>query len=105
MAEPNKVETEKKSTATLKLELPADAKLFVDGQPIDGDGAVRNFSTPELPVGRNYYYDMRAETTVNGTPVREEIRLVVRAGDALTHTFGELIAKAQAAKDATVTRK
>ncbi len=96
---------DEKKPASIELELPADASLFVDGRAVPGSGKTRAFATPELPAGRTFFYDMAAEILVDGAAVRQEIRVVVTAGETLKHSFGDLIAKAQSAKPATVATK
>jgi uncharacterized protein (TIGR03000 family) len=103
--EPAAPKAAEKKPASIELELPADATLFVDGRAVPGSGAKRSFATPELPAGRSYYYDMAAEILVDGTPVRQELRVHVAAGETLQHSFGDLIAKAKSAKPATVATK
>lgn len=88
--------------ARLTVELPADAKLYVDGALITGDAAVRNFHTPALPPGRTFYYDLKAELVVGGETVTEEKRVLVKAGDALSQSFDKLIAAAKPATPAAV---
>ena len=89
--------------AQLSIELPADATLYVDGQKTRGEGAVRKFHTPELPTGKSFYYELRAEILVNGKVEVEETRVVVRACDQLSCSFPKLIAAANASKDTLVT--
>jgi uncharacterized protein (TIGR03000 family) len=81
--------------ARLTIEVPADAKLFVDGHLTKTTGASRNFHTPDLKVGSSFFYDIKAEITVDGNTVVEEFRLVVKAGDTLTQSFPKLIAAAK----------
>lgn len=104
MAEPSKPAAEKKP-ASIEIEVPADATLFVDGQAVPGTGAIRSFSTPELVANKAYYYDMKAEVAVNGVVQREELRVVVRGGETLKQTFGVLIAKAKANSPTGVAQK
>lgn len=87
--------------AQLTLELPADAKLFVDGQATKGTGAARPFHTPALPAGQSFFYEFRAEVEVNGKTEVETKRVVVRAGETLTESFPKLLAavKAQGAAE------
>lgn len=86
---------EKKTSANITLELPAAATLYVDGQPTQTTGGVRQFHTPELPAGEAFFYDMKAEVVVDGRTVTEELRVVVHAGDVLSKSFGKLIAAAK----------
>jgi len=57
--------------ATVIVSLPADAKLFVDGEPMNLTGAVRQFRTPELQAGVKYAYTLRIEMERNGKPVTD----------------------------------
>jgi uncharacterized protein (TIGR03000 family) len=74
--------------------LPTTAKLFVDGAPVAGAGATRQFHTPDLPAGGTFFYDLRAEVEVNGTVQTEEKRVVVRAGETVATSFAKLAAVA-----------
>lgn len=84
--------------ARLTVELPAAAKLFVDGELVKGESASRNFHTPDLPGGKTFYYDLKAEVEVNGTTVTESKRVLVKAGDALSESFDKLIAAVKVEK-------
>jgi uncharacterized protein (TIGR03000 family) len=76
--------------SSLKVDLPKDAKFFVDGKEIPGSGTSRAFATPALPRGADFYYDLKAEVTVDGKPVTEEKRVIVRAGQTVTASFAKL---------------
>jgi uncharacterized protein (TIGR03000 family) len=80
------------NSASLKFQLPADAKLYVDGQPTAGTGAERAFFTPTLVPGQKYFYDVKAEITVAGQVVVEERRVIVEAGAEVTESFAKLFA-------------
>jgi uncharacterized protein (TIGR03000 family) len=80
--------------ATLRVSLPRDAKLFVDGRETAAKGTSREFATPALPYGHDFYYDLRAEMIVDGKPVVEEKRLFVRAGGTAIESFDKLLAAA-----------
>jgi uncharacterized protein (TIGR03000 family) len=90
---------EKKSAletpARLVVELPADAKLFVDDQLMKTSSARRIFNTPALQVGQTYYYILRAEVEIDGKPVAETKRVLVRAGEEVKANFAELAAAAR----------
>jgi len=79
-------------SANLKFQLPADAKLYVDGRLTTIGGTERAFTTPPLAEGSKYYYDVKAEMIVDGKPVVAEKRVVVVAGATITETFPTLIA-------------
>ncbi len=57
--------------AKLVVELPADAKLFIDNQPMKTTSEKRSFNTPTLEKGQTYYYDLRAEVMRDGKPLTE----------------------------------
>lgn len=90
----DKKDTEKKTGANLKFQLPATATLFVDGQATSGTGSERSFFTPALIPGQKYYYDVRAEITVAGEKVTEQKRVIVSAGANVTESFEKLLAAA-----------
>ena len=73
-----KLEDDEKQSANITVELPAGAKLYVDGNLVTGDDTVRHFHTPTLTRGKQYYYTMKAEVTVAGKPVTEEKQILVR---------------------------
>jgi uncharacterized protein (TIGR03000 family) len=76
--------------ARLIVSLPAEAKLYVDDQPIAGATAVRTFRTPQLASGQTYYYDLKAEVTRDGKPVTQTRRVVLRAGEVIRADFSTL---------------
>ena len=78
--------------ASIKLRLPADSKLYIDGQLITVGGTERVFTTPVLAPGQKFYYDARAELMINGSLVVEEKKLIVEAGANLNEAFGKLFA-------------
>jgi uncharacterized protein (TIGR03000 family) len=66
--------------ATLKVNLPADAKLLFNGAVATGSGTERTFSTPELQPGADYGYELTAEVLRDGKTERVTGRVIVRAG-------------------------
>lgn len=103
--EPAAPKADDKKPASIEIELPAEAKLIVDGQVVPGTGASRAFTTPALLADRTYYYEMSAELPIDGAMVRQELRVVVRGGEIVKESFGELLAKVKAANTATVANK
>lgn len=78
--------------ASLKFVVPADARLYVDGQLTTIAGSERVFTTPPLAAGQKFYYDVKAELLVNGIPIVEEKRVIVEAGANITETFAKVVA-------------
>jgi uncharacterized protein (TIGR03000 family) len=66
--------------ARVVVELPEDAKLFVDDQEMKTTSAKRVFRTPILEPGQTYYYILRAEVTRDGKSLSQTKRILVRAG-------------------------
>ncbi|MCE9563094.1 MAG: TIGR03000 domain-containing protein [Planctomycetes bacterium] len=80
-----------KMGANVKFQLPADAKLFVDGRLTNLTGAERSFVTPPLGAGK-FFYEVKAELMVDGRMVVEQKRVVVEAGVTLVESFPKLFA-------------
>ena len=77
------------SVATVVVNLPTDAKLFVDGERVPMSSSTRSFRTPQLQAGRDYFYTMKVETVRNGETVEKSTRVIVRAGETARADFGE----------------
>jgi len=75
--------------ARLVLDVPEDARLFVDGQATKATSAVRSFRTPELAPGEEYYYNVRVEVDVDGKTAVQNRRVVVRAGEVIRQQFDD----------------
>jgi uncharacterized protein (TIGR03000 family) len=76
--------------AQLTVELPADAKLFFDDQPMKTMASKRSFRTPPLEQGQQYYYILRAEVVRDGQTRTETQRVLVRAGQEVRVAFPDL---------------
>lgn len=97
MAEPAPATTtEQKTTANITIELPAQARLIVDGQPTESTGSVRQFHTPALPAGQAFFYEMKAELVINGETVVEDLKVIVHAGEHVVKSFETLMAAEKA---------
>ena len=75
--------------AKLLVEVPAEAKLFIDDQPIAMKATTKTFNTPELERGQSYYYILKVEVTRDGVAHSETRRVVIRAGDEVSARFTE----------------
>jgi uncharacterized protein (TIGR03000 family) len=84
-------------TATLVVDLPADARLLIDGQTTRSETAHRVFETPALETGRDFSYTLQAQVVRDGKTEIITKNVTVRAGEA-TEVRLELPATAVAAR-------
>lgn len=73
--------------ARLIVRMPTEAVLYVDGRKVDGTGPLREFTTPQLPVGRDFSYVMKTETMRNGRPESSMQKVMFRAGEIVSVDF------------------
>lgn len=77
--------------ARVSISLPADAKLYVDGQLTKtADKSIRTFLTPDLEEGQEYRYVMKAEVVRDGIAQSETKTVIVRAGGEVREEFSTL---------------
>jgi uncharacterized protein (TIGR03000 family) len=99
--DPKIKKSEEQTRAKVRIEIPADAKLFVDGQLMKTSSAVRMFKTPVLEPNQTYFYELKAEVIRNSQTFTEVQQLVVRAGEQASASFAGLELKAAAAAQST----
>jgi len=75
--------------ATVVVTLPADAKLFANGEPIDLIGPVRTFRTPVIEIGKPYHYEMSMEVVRNGQTIKKSQQVLIEAGKIARVIFPE----------------
>ncbi len=83
------------NAAHLVIDIPAEAKLFVDDQPIEAGSGLRRFHTPSLEPGQKYFYILRAEVVRDGEKFEEVKRVIVEANQTIRLGFDVLTAKLQ----------
>jgi uncharacterized protein (TIGR03000 family) len=99
---------EKKKTAlaptqgAVVVHLPDDARLYVDGQPSSLTSPTRRIVTPDLVVGQDYVYTLKAEAVRNGQTVEQQKKIFVRAGREVEVDLRDLTARAESASPARV---
>jgi uncharacterized protein (TIGR03000 family) len=81
---PNKQDS---SRAKVIIDVPAQAKLFIDDQPMSNKTGQRTFVTPPLDRGQTYYYDVKIVLTVDGQEKVQTQRVILRAGDEVAANF------------------
>jgi uncharacterized protein (TIGR03000 family) len=83
-------ENKKETSATrakVIVEVPADAKLYIDDQPMKTPSTRRVYSTPDLQPGEAYYYVVRVELVRDGQKQTETKRVILRAGQEVRADF------------------
>jgi uncharacterized protein (TIGR03000 family) len=75
--------------ATIVVDLPADAKLTIDGAATTSTSGHRTFVSPDLEPGKKFTYTLRAEVTRDNKPVVMEEKITVRAGKETQVTLKE----------------
>jgi uncharacterized protein (TIGR03000 family) len=70
--------------ARIRVLLPADAALTVDGSPTRSITDDRLFVTPPLDVGKDFHYNLKARFVRGDEVVTVERRVAVRAGEETT---------------------
>jgi uncharacterized protein (TIGR03000 family) len=76
---PEKKATEQK--ATLRVLIPADTRLTIDGEPTRQTGPARLFWSPPLPPGKTYHYTLEWTVLRDGRAVPQKKIANVRAGE------------------------
>jgi len=75
------------NTATIVVNLPAEAKLIIGSQATTSTSQRRVFTSPELTPGKSYEYVLKAEIVRNGQPVSWEEKVIVEAGKSAEVTL------------------
>jgi uncharacterized protein (TIGR03000 family) len=99
-----KKEAEKKETgraaqpAKVLVSLPAEAKLYIDGQLSKQTSAARTIVTPALERGAEYAYTLKVEFVRDGKTVTDTKEVAFRAGSTIKVDFSKLEATATASR-------
>jgi uncharacterized protein (TIGR03000 family) len=75
------------NTVTMRLSVPAGAKVWFDGAATAQTGADREFESPPLTPGREYTYHVRVQWHHNGKAVERTRAVTVHAGDRINLTI------------------
>lgn len=70
----------RRADGTLVVEVPADAKIYVNNRLTSTPGEVREYVSKNLIRGYNYTYEVRAELEIDGKTVTETKKIDLRAG-------------------------
>jgi uncharacterized protein (TIGR03000 family) len=81
-----------KAASPVTVNLPAKAKLFVDGVPASTTGGNLSFRTPELTKGKAFTYEFRAEVEKAEGKTEVQTRSVTfHAGEPVSVDFTETV--------------
>jgi uncharacterized protein (TIGR03000 family) len=75
--------------ARVTVRLPADARLFINGELCPLTSSTRSFNTPTLQPGKEYSYTLRMEVTRNGVRRVQTQRVAFSAGRQVTVDFND----------------
>lgn len=75
--------------AHLIVEVPADAKLFINDQRMQSTSSRRVFAIPTVDDGQSYRYQIRAEVIRNGKTYTDNREVEFRAGQTIKAFFAE----------------
>jgi hemoglobin len=81
------VEPAQPSVLRVRVLVPADADLSINGMRTSQKGSVRGFVSPVLEAGQKYAYEFRARWKSGGKDVERTQRITFKAGDRLTVDF------------------
>lgn len=88
----------KEAPAKVIVQMPANAKLFVEGKPVKLDQKTGSFTSPNLQKGDTYVYTLKAEVVRDGKKVSESKDVHVWAGKVSEVQFEKLAPPAVANK-------
>jgi uncharacterized protein (TIGR03000 family) len=70
-------------TVLLNVQVPANAKVWIDGASTTSTGVARSFVSPQLTPGKQFTYEVKAQWTEGGQQVTRTRRIPVQAGQAV----------------------
>jgi uncharacterized protein (TIGR03000 family) len=88
----------------LTVNVPADARVFVNGRATTSTGGIRQFASAGLEKDADYRYVVRVEFLSDGKPVSQEKAVSIAAGQTGTLSFSSA-PEAQMAEKATLIRR
>ena len=71
----------------LTVNVPEDAKIYVNGIPTSSTGGARQYVSRNLRLGFNYTYEVKAEMVRDGKPVEVVKTINLRAGETANLAF------------------
>ena len=72
------------AAAIIRLRVPANAQVWLNGTATTLTGTLRPFIANSLEAGTDYSYEIRVRWTEAGKPVEQTRKVTFRSGDRLT---------------------
>jgi uncharacterized protein (TIGR03000 family) len=77
----------RRADGLLAVNVPQDAKVYVNGLPTNSTGAERQYVSRDLQSGYNYTYEVKAEIVRDGKTIEEVKKVNLRAGQTAELAF------------------
>ena len=77
-------------TALLKVQVPENAEIWLEGHKMRSVGAQRHYRSPPLDPAKDYVYEVRARWLVDGKAIEDVRHVAIRAGATLAVDFTHL---------------
>jgi uncharacterized protein (TIGR03000 family) len=78
---------DQKLPARIRMRLPANAEVTIDGKKTTSTGSVREFETPVLDPDHVYHYFVQAKWVEDGITVEKSLRVRALSGNRITINF------------------
>lgn len=79
-----------KKSASVVVKVPAEAKVYIDGNLMSSTSRERVFTSPQLQPDEAFFYTLRVVVEKNGKEIEESRRVTVRAGEVSRLNFDSL---------------
>ena len=89
MPRPLPADSPQAQPATIVVQLPADAKLTIDGAPTKSTSSERSFVSPPLEAGKAFSYTFEAQFVRGNQTIRVAEEVPIRAGANVVITLGQ----------------
>jgi uncharacterized protein (TIGR03000 family) len=78
------------TTASIVVEVPENADVYIDGNKMKATAGRRTFTTPPIEKGQDYFYTVRVVFDDNGKKVEDSQKVTVRGGEDTAASFAYL---------------
>jgi uncharacterized protein (TIGR03000 family) len=75
------------ASATVRMHVPSEARVWIEDQLTTPSGADRTFVTPALARGQTFVYHVRVQWIENNKPTELNREIVMHAGDEINFSI------------------